>query len=365
MSERKKYSLKRRILGLALGIGISTITGAIIKETQRGNQYPYVAPSGVEVSQPAGQAATLSPPAGPVAGVVSPADGNFTVEMPDKPTFKTEPRRMGTFEVVMHYVTAQIGKETFMVVYMTSKKPFLNNNANPDTVFGSMKTEFLKEDGMSLLSESPCSLDSHPGKEFIFFGQTTGKYLVRTFDANGRIYELMFAKEQPYQPNETMTQFLGTAGYKFLSSFHITGPKETVKLYSDAIAPIVSEADHLNVTKELLKRGVEIDKVATAFAGLVSSMGKYMSDEDTRELADIREEGVNMLPEAEQDLLKASYQRIREGIASDSELAYMNKLLTKALLSLPTYKLERLQFLANKGVRRAMDATYGPGKNQH
>src|SRR5258708_13272650 len=152
MSERKKYSLKRRILGLALGIGISTITGAIIKETQRGNQYPYVAPSGVEVSQPAGQAATLSPPAGPVAGVVSPADGNFTVEMPDKPTFKTEPRRMGTFEVVIHYVTAQIGKQTFMSVYMTSKKPFLNNNANPDTVFGSMKTEFLKEDGMSLLS---------------------------------------------------------------------------------------------------------------------------------------------------------------------------------------------------------------------
>jgi outer membrane lipoprotein-sorting protein len=157
-------------------------------------------------------------------------EGRFSVLMPEKPQSQTMTMEMPQGRFEQHLFSASHSKLFCMIAYTEMPKQSLVGN-NAEGFLDGVRDVFVKQVGGKLASESPLTLDGHPGREVkahVFQGEAR----FRLFLVGERLYILwvMTLEKSSDSIEETFN--------KFFMSFKLISPPKRVavwkKSYRDA-----------------------------------------------------------------------------------------------------------------------------------
>jgi outer membrane lipoprotein-sorting protein len=175
-----------------------------------------------------GQIEKLLNPGPPVWTEFRSDEGRFSVLMPDKPVSETSSTDtpQGRFE--QHAFLATHSPLLCMAAYMDFPKQ-VNATANADGVFDGVRDGFIKQVGAKLASESPLSIEGHPGRE-IKAHMFRGQLYMRLFLVGDRMYMLSVMNMNEAAELEKETRD------KFFNSFKLTPIPKPIAVLSNKLS---------------------------------------------------------------------------------------------------------------------------------
>ncbi len=288
---------------------------------------------------------------------IEPKDGGFSVLVPGFPERSEKTVEGGFSKHTTHFFNIIQGVEVFSMAYSQyspSEMQYMKYS-DPESILNLLKDNFIRNQ-YEILTESQISLNGYPGREFLLEKQRV-HILTRIYWANPYLYTLSYYKLQKQPSGQRLGSFLSVKGLKFLNSFKISGEAklEESVVYNEESPPRLSRTDMAWLIQEMIARKLSRVETERFITELFRDGYSFLNSNEQKELGLITARSLSFLSEEEKEIYNIYVLKFDSGITvSKTEGAYLNKLMTKALLGLPKADLSRLQFLTAKGIKGAI-----------